>query len=111
MPETKAALDVRTATPTKQLIIERTLKASPERIFDAFTDPEQLTPVVVAHGFHVPGDRSRSSRRRDVQAGDAIARYRSRQRSIRPLHEWRVVRDRPFASPPDDWSCCQRRAG
>jgi uncharacterized protein YndB with AHSA1/START domain len=54
MPETKAALDVRTATPTKQLIIERTLKASPERIFDAFTDPEQLTQWWWPMGFTCP---------------------------------------------------------
>jgi uncharacterized protein YndB with AHSA1/START domain len=54
MPETKAALDVRTATPTKQLIIERTLKASPERIFDAFTDPEQLTQGWWPMGFTCP---------------------------------------------------------
>src|ERR1700732_3190769 len=42
MPETRAAVDVRSATPSKQLVIERTLKASPERVFDAFTDPDQL---------------------------------------------------------------------
>src|SRR2546429_357963 len=39
MPETRTAVDVRSATPTKQLVIERTLKASPERVFDAFTAP------------------------------------------------------------------------
>ena len=44
MAETRTALDVRSATATKQLVIERTLKASPERVFDAFTDPEQLKP-------------------------------------------------------------------
>lgn len=42
MPETRAALDIRSATPSKQLVIERTFKASPERVFDAFIDPEQL---------------------------------------------------------------------
>lgn len=42
MPEIRAAVDVRSATPTKQLVIERSLKASPERVFDAFTDPDQL---------------------------------------------------------------------
>ena len=31
MPETHAALDVRSAIATKQLVIERTLKAAPER--------------------------------------------------------------------------------
>jgi uncharacterized protein YndB with AHSA1/START domain len=54
MPETKAGLDVRTATPTKQLIIERTFEASPERIFDAFTDPEQLTHWWWPNGFICP---------------------------------------------------------
>ena len=42
MPEPRTAVDVRSATATKQLVIERTLKASPERVFDAFTDPDQL---------------------------------------------------------------------
>jgi uncharacterized protein YndB with AHSA1/START domain len=42
MPETHAAVDLRSATPTKQLVLKRTIKASPERIFDAFTDPDQL---------------------------------------------------------------------
>jgi uncharacterized protein YndB with AHSA1/START domain len=54
MPETKTALDVRTATPTKQLVVERTLRASPERIFDAFTDPEQLTQWWWPKGFTCP---------------------------------------------------------
>jgi hypothetical protein len=31
MPETPTDVNVRSATPTKQLVIERTLKASPER--------------------------------------------------------------------------------
>lgn len=42
MPEARTAVDVRSAIPTKRLVVERTLKASPERVFDAFTDPEQL---------------------------------------------------------------------
>ena len=54
MPETPTALDVRTATPAKQLVIERTLKASPERVFDAFTDPEQLTQWWWPKGFTCP---------------------------------------------------------
>jgi uncharacterized protein YndB with AHSA1/START domain len=54
MPETRAALDVRSATPTKQLVIERTLKASPERVFDAFTDPNQLTKWWWPNGFTCP---------------------------------------------------------
>jgi uncharacterized protein YndB with AHSA1/START domain len=54
MPETPAAVDVRSATPTKQLVIERTLKAAPERVFDAFTDPEQLTKWWWPNGFTCP---------------------------------------------------------
>ena len=42
MPETHTAVDLRSVTPTRQLLLERTIKASPERVFDAFTDPEQL---------------------------------------------------------------------
>jgi hypothetical protein len=30
MPETHTAMDLRSATPTKQLVLERTIKASPE---------------------------------------------------------------------------------
>ncbi len=54
MPETKTPVDVRSATPTTQLIIERTLKASPERVFDAFTDPDQLTQWWWPNGFTCP---------------------------------------------------------
>ena len=54
MPEIKTGLDVRAATPTKQLVIERALRASPERIFDAFTDPEQLTQWWWPKGFTCP---------------------------------------------------------
>jgi uncharacterized protein YndB with AHSA1/START domain len=54
MPDTGTALDVRTAIPAKQLVIERTFKASPERVFDAFTDPEQLTQWWWPEGFSCP---------------------------------------------------------
>ena len=54
MPETHAALDVRSAIATKQLVIERTLKAAPERVFDAFTDPVQLTKWWWPNGFSCP---------------------------------------------------------
>ena len=54
MPETRTALDVRSATPVKQLVIERTLKAEPERVFDAFTDPDQLTKWWWPNGFSCP---------------------------------------------------------
>ena len=54
MPETSAAVDVLTAAPLKQLVIERTLPASPERVFDAFTDPDQLTQWWWPNGFTCP---------------------------------------------------------
>ena len=54
MPETRTVVDVLTAAPAKQLVIERTLKASPERVFDAFTDPEQLTEWWWPRGFTCP---------------------------------------------------------
>jgi uncharacterized protein YndB with AHSA1/START domain/DNA-binding transcriptional ArsR family regulator len=54
MPETRTALDVRAATPVKQLVIERTFKAAPERIFDAFTDAKQLTKWWWPKGFSCP---------------------------------------------------------
>ena len=54
MPETRTVVDVLTAAPAKQLIIERTLKAAPERIFDAFTDPDQLTQWWWPRGFTCP---------------------------------------------------------
>ena len=54
MPETRTALDVLTATPAKQLVIERTLTASPQRVFDAFIDPEQLTQWWWPRGFTCP---------------------------------------------------------
>ena len=54
MPETRAAVDVRSATVVKQLVIERTFASSPERVFDAFTDPDQLTKWWWPTGFACP---------------------------------------------------------
>ena len=54
MPDTRTALDVRAATPVKELVIERTFNASPERIFDAFTDPVQLQIWWWPSGFTCP---------------------------------------------------------
>jgi uncharacterized protein YndB with AHSA1/START domain len=54
MPETRATLDVRSAVPTKELVVERQLGASPERVFDAFTDPDQLTRWWWPNGFSCP---------------------------------------------------------
>lgn len=54
MPEIRTALDVRHASPRKQPVIERMLKASPERVFDAFTDPVQLEKWWWPNGFSCP---------------------------------------------------------
>ncbi len=54
MAETRASFDVRSLTPTKQLLIERTIKASPERVFDAFTHPDQLKRWWWPQGFTCP---------------------------------------------------------
>lgn len=54
MRNTGAVVDVRTATPITQLVIERTLNAQPERVFDAFTDPEQLKKWWWPNGFTCP---------------------------------------------------------
>jgi len=54
MPEIETGIDVQSATPTKQLVIERTFHASPEQVFDAFTDPEQLTKWWWPNGFTCP---------------------------------------------------------
>jgi uncharacterized protein YndB with AHSA1/START domain len=54
MRETRAAVDIRSAIPTKQLVVERILKADPERVFDAFTDPGQLTQWWWPNGFTCP---------------------------------------------------------
>jgi uncharacterized protein YndB with AHSA1/START domain len=54
MPETRTALEVRTAIPARELVIKRTLKASPERVFDAFSDPQQLTQWWWPKGFSCP---------------------------------------------------------
>ena len=46
MPETRTAMDVRTATLAKQLVIER--------VFDAFTNSEKLTKWCRPKGFSYP---------------------------------------------------------
>ena len=46
--------DLRLATPVRQLVVERTIHASPERVFDAFTDPEQLRVWWWPEGFTCP---------------------------------------------------------
>ncbi|MDA8313041.1 MAG: SRPBCC domain-containing protein [Actinomycetota bacterium] len=54
MSESRAAVDVRSATPVETLVIERTLNGTPERVFDAFTDPEQLQQWWWPNGFTCP---------------------------------------------------------
>ncbi len=54
MPEPHAVRDLRSLTPTKQLVVERTITASPERVFDAFTDPVQLQKWWWPKGFTCP---------------------------------------------------------
>ena len=54
MPETRSAVDVRSATPITQLVIQRAIKAHPERVFDAFSDPDQLEKWWWPNGFTCP---------------------------------------------------------
>lgn len=54
MNETRTPVDVQTAKAVKQLVIERTIQAPPERVFDAFTDPRQLTQWWWPNGFTCP---------------------------------------------------------
>ncbi len=54
MPDSHAAVDLRSAVPVRQLVLERTIHASPERVFDAFTQPDQLTQWWWPRGFHCP---------------------------------------------------------
>jgi len=54
MSETPTEVDVRVATPTKQIVVRRMINASPERVFDAFTDPEQLRKWWWPNGFTCP---------------------------------------------------------
>jgi uncharacterized protein YndB with AHSA1/START domain len=54
MPDTHTSVDVRTAEPARQLVIERTVAARPERVFDAFTDPVQLMQWWWPNGFSCP---------------------------------------------------------
>lgn len=54
MSEFRTPMDVRSATPTNQLVIERVLTAPPERVFDAFTDPDQLKTWWWPNGFTCP---------------------------------------------------------
>src|SRR5262249_34852502 len=54
MPETRASVDLRTATPAGQLVIERMFHASPEQVSAPFPDPEQLKRGGGPNGFPCP---------------------------------------------------------
>lgn len=54
MSDSRATLDVRAASPTRQLVIERVIKAAPEQVFDAFTDAAQLATWWWPNGFTCP---------------------------------------------------------
>ncbi|MGA7989090.1 MAG: SRPBCC domain-containing protein [Candidatus Dormiibacterota bacterium] len=54
MVETRTAVDVQSAIPTKQLVIERHLNAAPDVVFDAFTSPEELMKWWWPNGFSCP---------------------------------------------------------
>ncbi len=49
-----APVDVLSAVALETLVVERTLSASPERVFNAFTDPRQLTQWWWPAGFSCP---------------------------------------------------------
>jgi uncharacterized protein YndB with AHSA1/START domain len=54
MPDIRTAVDVQQAAPAKQLVIQRVIQAPPERVFDAFTDPDQLQKWWWPNGFTCP---------------------------------------------------------
>ena len=54
MPDSQILADLRQARPRRELIVRRTLRATPERVFEAFTDPEQLKRWWWPSGFTAP---------------------------------------------------------
>ena len=54
MSRDRPIIDVTTATARHQLVLTRTLDAPPDRVFDAFTDPEQLMKWWWPKGFKCP---------------------------------------------------------
>jgi uncharacterized protein YndB with AHSA1/START domain len=54
MPKPAPTADIRSNTPIKQLVIERTFKSPPERVFAAFTEPDQLKKWWWPNGFTCP---------------------------------------------------------
>ena len=54
MPDLHLPADLRQASPRRELVVRRTLKATPERLFEAFTEPEQLKRWWWPSGFAAP---------------------------------------------------------
>ncbi|MGH7640814.1 MAG: SRPBCC family protein [Candidatus Dormibacteria bacterium] len=54
MHESHGTPDLRLAAPARQLVIGRVINASPDRVFDAFTDPAQLKQWWWPKGFSCP---------------------------------------------------------
>ena len=54
MPDPQIPTDLRRARPSRQLVVRRTLTATPQRVFEAFTDPEQLKQWWWPSGFTAP---------------------------------------------------------
>ena len=69
--------DLRLASSARELVIERTIPASSERVFDAFTGPAQLTQWWWPEGFTCPAAevdlRVGGTYRIDMRWPDAIA--------------------------------------
>ena len=54
MPDPQSPTDLRQARPRRELVVRRTLMATPQRVFEAFTDPEQLKQWWWPSGFTAP---------------------------------------------------------
>ncbi|HQU25454.1 MAG TPA: SRPBCC domain-containing protein [Acidimicrobiales bacterium] len=54
MSDIPVGRDLRLASPARELVVERMIPASPERVFDAFTDPASLTPWWWPEGVTCP---------------------------------------------------------
>jgi uncharacterized protein YndB with AHSA1/START domain len=54
VPNHHATVDVLTAPAKRYLVVKRVVSATPEQVFDAFTDPEQLMQWWWPNGFFCP---------------------------------------------------------
>ena len=77
MPETRAAVDLRSATVVKQLVIERTLKSSPS----ASLTPSQ-TPSSSRNGGGPPASLAPRQRWTCGSEGSTGSRWNGRARSL-----------------------------